>query len=123
MIRVVFPFSLSHSLAVLLSGAALALTAPTTAQETVSVSALADSENPVQRGLYLATAGNCMACHTREGGDPYTGGVAFHTDFGTIFSTNITSDEAAGIGAWTETQFIVAMHEGKSADGSNLYPA
>ena len=123
MIRVVFPFSLSHSLAVLLSGAALALTAPTTAQETVSVSALADSENPVQRGLYLATAGNCMACHTREGGDPYTGGVAFHTDFGTTFSTNITSDEAAGIGAWTETQFIVAMHEGKSADGSNLYPA
>ncbi len=81
------------------------------------------SDDPIQRGLYVATAGNCMACHTTEGGDPLAGGVTFHTDFGVIYSTNITSDPDAGIGAWTEEQFIRAMHEGVSADGSNLYPA
>ena len=123
MTRVKFSFSLSHSTVALLAASTLALTTPAPAQEPVSASALADSNDPVQRGLYLATAGNCMACHTREGGDPFAGGVAFHTDFGVIYSTNITSDETTGIGAWTEEQFIRAMREGKSADGSNLYPA
>lgn len=93
------------------------------AQDDVMVSTLADSDNPVQRGLYLSTAGNCMACHTTEGGEPFAGGVAFHTDFGVIYSTNITSDSENGIGSWTEEQFIAAMHEGVSADGSKLYPA
>ncbi len=127
MTRVKFPFSLAHSFAILLAvivhTVAISTTTPVVAQEPVSTSALADSDDPVQRGLYLATVGNCMACHTREGGDPFSGGVSFHTNFGVIYSTNITSDETTGIGAWTEDQFIHAMHEGKSADGSNLYPA
>lgn len=123
MTRVTFPFSLSHFAVALFAASTLALTTPAPAQELDSASALADSNDPVQRGLYLATAGNCMACHTQEGGEPFAGGVAFHTDFGVIYSTNITSDEASGIGTWTEDQFTRAMHEGKSADGSNLYPA
>ena len=93
------------------------------AQDSVQVSNLADSNNPIQRGLYLATAGNCTACHTVEGGAPMAGGLAFHTDFGVIYSSNITSDPNAGIGSWTENQFIRAMHEGVAADGSKLYPA
>lgn len=101
----------------------VAVSAPASAQESAAVSEIASSENPVQRGLYLATAGNCLACHTMEGGDAFAGGVAFHTDFGVIYSTNITADDEAGIGAWTEEQFVAAMREGKSADGSNLYPA
>ncbi|MEQ8736071.1 MAG: cytochrome c [Rhodospirillaceae bacterium] len=121
----VFAKSLSLSLWALSAFTALAFTAPVSAQdsESVSIETMADSDDPIQRGLYLATAGNCMACHTRDGGDPFAGGVTFHTDFGVIYSTNITSDEAVGIGAWTESQFIRAMREGKSADGSNLYPA
>lgn len=106
-----------------LAGILWFLASPAQAQDAVSPDALATSDNPVQRGLYLATAGNCMACHTREGGEPLAGGVAFHTDFGIIYSTNITSDPDAGIGSWTEEQFIAAMHDGVSADGSNLYPA
>ncbi len=101
----------------------VAVLSPALAQEEVAVGDLADSADPVQRGLYVATAGNCMACHTTESGDPFAGGVAFHTDFGVIYSTNISSDPNAGIGGWTEEQFIRAMHDGVSADGSNLYPA
>jgi mono/diheme cytochrome c family protein len=84
--------------------------------------AVADAAQ-VARGQYLATAGNCASCHTREGGAPLAGGVAFHTEFGTIYSTNITPDRGVGIGAWTEAQFVRAMREGVAADGTHLYPA
>lgn len=80
-------------------------------------------DSDIERGAYLSHAGNCMTCHTKEGGEPYAGGVAFETDFGIIYSTNITPDMAAGIGDWSEDDFVRAMHEGVSADGRNLYPA
>lgn len=78
---------------------------------------------PVARGRYLATLGNCTSCHTREGGTPFAGGVAFKTDFGTLYSSNITSDTKAGIGGWTLAQFVRAMREGVDDEGEHLYPA
>lgn len=90
---------------------------------TFFASAASAAETPLERGAYLAKVGSCMTCHTADGGDPYGGGVAFHTNFGTIYSTNISSSDDAGIGGWTEEQFMRAMRKGKSADGANLYPA
>jgi mono/diheme cytochrome c family protein len=55
----------------------------------------------VERGRYLATAGNCASCHTRPGGAPFAGGVAFETPFGSIYSSNITADPVHGIGNWS----------------------
>jgi mono/diheme cytochrome c family protein len=75
------------------------------------------------QGEYLATIGNCAACHTRPGGKRYAGGMKFRTDFGTLFSTNITADKAHGLGAWTFSQFYAAMKHGVRADGNHLYPA
>lgn len=77
----------------------------------------------IERGKYLAIAGNCATCHTAPGGAPYAGGLPFKTDFGTLYSTNITQDRETGIGNWTEEQFKRAMREGIRADGSYLYPA
>lgn len=77
----------------------------------------------VDRGRYLATAANCISCHTKAGGVPYGGGLAFHTDFGTLYSTNITSDPRHGIGAWSLAQFTRAMREGLDDQGQHLYPA
>ena len=77
----------------------------------------------VERGRYLAAAGDCAACHTAEGGQPYAGGRPIPTPFGTIFSTNITPDKETGIGHWTEPEFYKAMHEGMRRDGKHLYPA
>ena len=45
------------------------------------------------------------------------------TPFGTIYSTNITPDEATGIGNWSEQDFYKAMHDGIRRDGKHLYPA
>ena len=77
----------------------------------------------VETGRYLATAANCISCHSRKGGAPFAGGVAFETGFGTLYSTNITQDPKAGIGSWTQSQFMRAMREGIRADGEHLYPA
>lgn len=82
-----------------------------------------NESSSIERGRYLATAGNCKACHTTEGNAPFAGGLAFNTDFGLIYSSNITPEANAGIGGWTEEQFVRAMRTGKSADGSRLYPA
>jgi mono/diheme cytochrome c family protein len=77
----------------------------------------------VTRGEYLARAGNCIACHTSDKGRPFAGGVAMRTPFGTIYTPNITPDPDAGIGRWSDADFLRAMHEGIGKAGERLYPA
>lgn len=77
----------------------------------------------IQRGRYLAIAGDCGACHTKPGGRPYAGGVALRTPFGTLVAPNITPDRDAGIGSWTDEEFISALRDGRGRGGLYLYPA
>jgi mono/diheme cytochrome c family protein len=77
----------------------------------------------LERGAYLARAGNCGACHTARGGAPYAGGPAILTPFGTVYASNLTPDPVHGIGRWTAAHFFRAMHNGRSMDGRLLYPA
>jgi len=83
---------------------------------------LAQSD-PVSRGRYLTDAADCQACHTREGGVPFAGGRGFKTQFGTLYSSNITPDRETGIGAWSAGDFLRAVHKGVRPDGTQLYPA
>lgn len=76
----------------------------------------------VDRGAYLALAGNCAGCHTDRGGDAYAGGLGIATPFGTVHASNLTADRATGIGDWTADEFWRAMHNGRSRDGRLLYP-
>jgi cytochrome c5 len=76
----------------------------------------------VKRGEYLAKAGDCIACHTVEGGKAYAGGLPVKTPFGTIYSPNITPDKETGIGSWSEEDFDKAMREGISKHGEYLLP-
>ena len=77
----------------------------------------------IARGAYLARAGNCMACHTARGGEPYAGGRAIETPFGAVYTSNLTPDDQSGIGSWSPAHFWRAMHNGRSKDGRLLYPA
>jgi len=77
----------------------------------------------VERGRYLALAGNCAGCHTTRGGSPYAGGLGIETPFGTVYASNLTPDDGAGIGSWSAAHFWRAMHNGRSKDGRLLYPA
>ena len=88
-----------------------------------SAAAAQDPQAAVERGRYLADAGNCFSCHTQAGGKPYAGGVPFETPFGTLYSTNITPDRETGIGRWSVADLRRALHEGVAPDGSRLFPA
>jgi mono/diheme cytochrome c family protein len=82
-----------------------------------------DSAALIERGAYLARAGNCQDCHTPRGAAPYSGGRGIPTPFGTVYSTNLTPDAQNGIGAWRPAEFRRALHNGRSRDGRLLYPA
>lgn len=77
----------------------------------------------IARGKLVATAGDCVVCHTAPNGVPNAGGHALETPFGTVYSTNITPDEKHGIGNWSFAAFERAMREGIHRDGRQLYPA
>ena len=90
---------------------------------TATAAAAVNDTAMVQRGAYLARAGNCMTCHTARGGASYAGGRGIVTPFGTVYTSNLTPDNATGIGSWSPAHFWRAMHNGRSKDGRLLYPA
>jgi mono/diheme cytochrome c family protein len=83
------------------------------------------AEGDARRGQYLAYAGGCVACHTEdsEAAVPFAGGRALKTPFGTFYGPNITPHPQAGIGRWTEADFIGAMRLGNRPDGASYFPA
>ncbi|WP_414654570.1 c-type cytochrome [Ideonella sp.] len=84
---------------------------------------LAITPQLVERGAYLARAGNCATCHTTRGGAEYAGGRGIETPFGIVFAGNLTPDAETGIGRWSAADFWRAMHNGRSKDGRLLVPA
>ena len=78
----------------------------------------------IERGRYLATAGDCAACHTLPGsGHDMAGGRPIETPFGMLLAPNITPDPQTGIGAWTDQEFVNALTKGTGRHGTRLYPA
>ena len=76
----------------------------------------------VERGRYLATAANCISCHTEPGGAEYAGGRALKTPFGTFYGPNITPHPEAGIGRWSDADFLKALKRGIAPEGHPYYP-
>ncbi|MCV0351000.1 MAG: cytochrome c [Nitratireductor sp.] len=83
----------------------------------------ADWQPEEGQGQYVMYAGDCVACHTAEGGEPLAGGRPIESPMGTIWSTNITPDPKTGIGGWSLDDFRAAMVDGLMPDGTHLYPA
>ena len=77
-----------------------------------------DMSNPVERGKYLVTLGNCMMCHTpMKDGQSVTalafgGGLRFDGPWGQVTSANITRDPS-GISYYDEAQFIRTLRTGQ----------
>jgi mono/diheme cytochrome c family protein len=88
-------------------------------------SPIASAQGDAKRGEYLAKAGGCVGCHTeeRKDADPYGGGRALKTPFGTFYGPNITPHPQAGIGRWSYDDFVRAIREGRRPDGANYFPA
>ncbi len=77
----------------------------------------------LERGRYLAVAGDCTACHTVPGGTPFAGGRAIDTPFGRLLTPNLTPDRETGLGAWSDDDFVRAMQHGIAPGDVHLYPA
>ena len=117
-------WALAAALAMALLGLGSALLGWRPAIAPVQASAAGVYGNEViARGRDLAALGNCVACHTAEGGQANAGGRPMATPFGTVFSTNLTPDPATGIGLWSFSAFQRALRHGISRDGRHLYPA
>lgn len=77
----------------------------------------------LKRGEYLARVGDCASCHTADPRRPFAGGRPIDTPFGRLYTPNITPDAETGIGAWSDEDFLRALHEGIGRGGERLYPA
>jgi mono/diheme cytochrome c family protein len=78
---------------------------------------------PIARGEYIFNAADCLGCHTvPKTGQRLAGGRALKTPFGTFFTPNITPDRETGIGGWTDQDFIRALREGRSPNGTAYFP-
>lgn len=83
------------------------------------------SDDPVERGAYLARAGNCVSCHTEDTearSGFMAGGKEIESPFGTFYGTNITPHPEDGIGGWTEEDLQRSLREGRGPDGTHYYP-
>ena len=84
----------------------------------------------VRYGAYLAgPVAHCMECHTPhkpEGGPdmtrPGAGGFAFRGPWGTSYAANITSDPETGLGRWTDSEIVGAIHGARRGGGRVLPP-
>jgi mono/diheme cytochrome c family protein len=78
-----------------------------------------DMSNPVARGKYLVTLGNCLSCHTpmNQQGQPimqlaFAGGMSFKGPWGQVTSANITP-APSGISYYDEAMFINTLRTGQ----------
>ena len=100
------------------------LSRPLTPELSLPAPAMADLAN----GEHMYRIGGCAACHALPGDeakerDLLGGGRELETPFGLFRMPNISPDPAAGIGAWSEQDFVRAMKYGVSPDGRHYYPA
>ena len=99
---------------------ALAGVSPVTAQD----------DDLVERGEYIAIVGGCRDCHTplTETGElvlseAFSGGRPFDLGpLGVVLTSNLTSDEETGLGAWTDEEIEVAIRTGVAPDGRQAFP-
>jgi mono/diheme cytochrome c family protein len=120
---VVFAWILSAPRATDFAGGKRVALADYHGQDPTGVPPQLKSASLVERGEYLTRAADCAACHTSEDGAPLAGGRAFVLPFGTLYSTNITPDRESGIGSYSDTDFLNAVHKGIGRGGTRLYPA
>ena len=115
-------FILAVILAIIGLGVFWGLTIPAT----VPASALPQRTPNLDNGKTMFTIGGCSSCHATPEQDDKSrlgGGLGLKSPFGTFYAPNISPDPNAGIGKWSEADFVTAMVKGVSPEGSHLYPA
>lgn len=86
---------------------------------------VASAQGDARKGEYIAKAGGCVGCHTdnKPGAQRFAGGRELATPFGKFYGPNITPDPVAGIGRWSEVDFLRALRSGVRPGGAHYFPA
>lgn len=80
------------------------------------------TDERIEKGQKLASM-LCKNCHFNSNTGKFTGReMAEVTQFGKIYSKNITRDPDAGIGKWTDGELIYLIRTGLKPDGTYLPP-
>jgi mono/diheme cytochrome c family protein len=87
-----------------------------------AMDARAADPDQLARGKYVFGATGGCGCHTEPKGVLNAGGRKYDGPFGTVYSSNITSDPKAGIGSWTDEQIITAIRLGRRPNGERILP-
>lgn len=77
-------------------------------------------------GRLVFNAGGCASCHATPAQDDRLklgGGLPLGSPFGTFHVPNISPDPTAGIGRWSEADFVTAVLKGTSPAGEHYFPA
>jgi mono/diheme cytochrome c family protein len=92
---------------------------------TIAATALPVHNPDIENGLTVFNAGGCSSCHaTPAQPDRLTlgGGLPITSPFGTFYVPNISPDPNAGIGHWSEAEFVTALAKGTSPAGQHYFP-
>lgn len=95
-----------------------------------------EKKGNAENGEYLVNIAGCLDCHSqrqfeffsgpiRKGTEGMGGQLFSYKTFalpGEMYSKNITSDTATGIGNWTDAEVIRAITQGISKNGDSLFP-
>jgi len=86
-----------------------------------------DSSAAVARGEYIvrnaAVCGGCHAASERDPDGPLSGGREFHNwRIGVARASNLTPDDATGLGSWSDAEIVRALRNGQRKDGRLLAP-
>ncbi len=93
---------------------------------TVAASTLPAHTPDVANGKTVFNAGGCASCHATPKQDDKLalgGGLPLTSPFGTFYAPNISPDPTAGIGRWSEADFVTALLKGTSPKGEHYFPA
>ncbi len=89
------------------------------------------AETSLERGRYLVTVMDCGGCHTtgslmgRPDPAKYLGGAEVGwliPNFGVVYSSNLTTDPATGIGTWTKQDIVKLLKTGETPEGRMVAP-
>lgn len=100
----------------------------------IEAAALPAHKPDVKNGEYMFRAGGCASCHSAPATAKcddlkstdkriLAGGRCLITPFGKFYIPNISPSHDAGIGGWSDIQFVNAVMRGVSPSGSHYYPA
>lgn len=93
---------------------------------TVAASTLPAHAPNLDNGAVVFNAGGCASCHATPAQQDRLklgGGLPLASPFGTFYVPNISPDPTAGIGRWSEADFVTALLKGTSPNGSHYFPA